>query len=127
MGPLLLTFKFTFPGVVDYIFSVDFILFYIIAVGIGGVCSSPCYLFLWWCYSLLIMTDMPVWLTKLLLATTSVLCCITIFIMLSLLDLTNFWSRGSVIFIGAYSLPLIVGIFIYKVKTKPDPISNNKL
>lgn len=128
IGPVLLLFKFkpTVVTVLSYIFSLGFIQYYFVAVLIGGFCSIPCFLFLWLCYALLIKKDTPVSLIRVALALISLLCCITVFIVMSLPDLKNFWSRGNIILIGAYALPLIVGVFIYKVANKSSLEVNSK-
>lgn len=116
IGPFLLIFKSTVSEVIGYIFSLDFALFYPMAVLVGWVFSVPCFLFLWLCYALLLKTNQPIWFIKGVLISVSFLCCITVFIFMSLPDLRNFWSRGNIILISAYALPLIVGILCYKIK-----------
>lgn len=118
VGPILLVFRFklTASTVIDYIFSTGFVEFYFVSVIIGAFFSIPCFLFLWLCYTLLVKKDTPIWLLRVILALVSVLCCITIFILMSLPDLKNFWSKGNIILIGAYTLPLIIGVFLYKIK-----------
>lgn len=117
VGPILLVFyfKFTVSTVIDYIFSTGFIEFYFLAVLIGGLFSTPCFLFLWLCYTLLVKKDTPIWLLRIGLALVSILCCITVFILISLPDLQTFWSKGNVLLIGSYCLPLFAGVFIHKV------------
>lgn len=127
IGPILLLFKFkpTVATVLSSFFSVGFIEYYFVAVLIGGFCSIPCFLFLWLCYTLLIKKDTPVWLIRVALALVSLLCCIAVFIIMSSPDLKNFWGRGNIILIGAYTIPLIAGVLMYKVttvKSKSDEI-----
>lgn len=124
IGPLFLLFKFkpTIATVLGYISSLGFIQYYFVAVLIGGFCSVPCVLFLWLCYTLLIKKDTPVWLIRVILALISILCCVTIFIVMSLPDLKNL-----LVMVVAYAVPLIAGVFFYKVANESNLEINSKL
>lgn len=117
LGPIFLVFRFkhTISSIIDYIFSTDFLQFYFVSVIIGGCFSIPCFLFLWLCYRRLVKKETPIWLLKVTLLLLCLLCCITIFILISLPNLTNFWSKGNIFLIGSYCLPLLAGVFIYRV------------
>jgi hypothetical protein len=117
-GPVLLLFNATMPDVVSYFFSIGFVQFYFVALIIGGLCSFPCFLFIWLCFSLLRKKQISTRMIRWSLAITSVLCCISIFILFSLPNLTGFWKRGNVVFIGSYSLPLILSLLLYNIDAR---------
>lgn len=99
----------------DDVFNGLYLLTYFLSVVIGGFVSIPCFLFLWLCYTLLVKGNTPIWLLRMILALVSTICCLTIFILMSLPDLKNFWSKANIFLIGSYCLPLLVGVFIFKV------------
>lgn len=97
------------------VFNGLYLLTYFLSVLIGGIFSIPCFLFLWLCYTLLVKKDTPIWLLRLALTLVSILCCVAVFILISLPHVKNFWSKANIFLIGSYCLPLLAGVFIYKV------------
>jgi hypothetical protein len=43
----------------------------------------------------------------------------------SLSDLGNFWSKGNMIMVGAYAIPLVFGLFFYRILRREDVISDS--
>ncbi len=120
-GPFLLLSLSTQPDVVHYIFSVGFVEFYFVAVVIGGLVSTPCFLFLWLCYTLLIRFNWRTSIVRISLILISLLCCITIFALFSLPNLSSIWKGGNVKLMGSYAIPLTIGLMLFKMnKSKFD-------
>ena len=112
--------------IIDYVFSKDFIIYYLVAVGVGGACSMPCFLLLWLCYALLVKTPLSVLSIRLLLILFSLICTIGIFMLFSMSDPEHFWSMGNIVMMASYALPLMIGLFIYKMNLRnqlssPEP------
>lgn len=106
------------------VFNGLYLLTYFLSVLIGGIFSIPCFLFLWLSYTLLVKKDTPIWLLRLALALVSILFCITIFFLISLPHVKNFWSKDNIFLIGSYCLPLLAGVFIYKAKSNLEQSSS---
>jgi len=116
IGPklTLILFKFSTRG--EFSFSTGYWKLYLPAVLVGGVVSAPCFFVLWFCYDVLLKRNEPVWLIRLVLLLVSLLCCVSLFTLVSLVGYTKFWSGDSFSLIAAYSLPLIVGVLLFKVE-----------
>lgn len=122
IGPKLTLIFCKFLVTNELTFSTGYGKLYFFAVLIGGVLSAPCFYFLWLCYRMLLKKNAPFWFIRVALSLVSLLLCITLFILTPLTGFTKFWTKDSLILIGSYSLPLIVGIFVYKIETvSTDP------
>lgn len=115
VGPFLLLSLSNQPSLLNYVFSFDYLQFYFLAVVVGGLVSAPFFLFLWLCYTLLTRCGWRAMLIRLSLLIVSLLCCSTIFIMVSRPDLWNVSSVGAYRAIGSYFLPLFFGVSFYKL------------
>jgi len=104
--------------IIDYVFSKDFVIYYLVAVGVGGACSIPCFLLLWLCYALLVKTSLSAFSIRVLLTLFSLVCTIGVFMLFSMSDLEHFWSMGNIVMMGSYGLPLMIGLFIYKMNLR---------
>ncbi len=116
IGPFLLLFNSKMSDVVSYFFSIGFLEFYFVAIIIGGLCSLPCFLFLWLCYNLLLRKQTSIWMIRWSLVIISLMCCISVFIIISLPDLTRFWKKGNVIMISSSALPLVAGLLVFSME-----------
>lgn len=116
VGPFLLMSLSTQPSVINYIFSFDFVQFYFVAVVIGGGVSIPCFLFLRLCTQILIRSRRKMAAIRLYLLIISMLCCITIFALFSLPDLSSIWKGGNIKLMGAYALPLVFSVIVYRLE-----------
>jgi len=104
--------------IIDYVFSKDFVIYYLVAVGLGGACSMPCFLLLWLCYAFLTKTSLSSLSIRLLLTPFSLICTIGIFMLFSMSDLGQFWNMGNIVMMASYALPLMIGLFIYKMNLR---------
>ena len=103
-------------SVVNYIFSFDFVQFYFVAVVIGGGVSIPCFLFLRLCTQILIRSRRKTAAIRMYLLIISMLCCITIFALFSLPDLSSIWKGNNIKLMGAYALPLVFSVLVYRLE-----------
>lgn len=125
-GPVLFMFKNPVPTAIDFIVSVEFVEFYIYAILMGGFYSIPCFLVLWLCYSLLLGKNISGWLTRIILVLVSLLCCVIIFVLVSLPNnLKHLWSGNNLKLMTAYALSLIIGISTYRVTNVNHQSSND--
>lgn len=92
------------------------IQFYLIALLIAGFFSTPCFFFLWMCYSLLVKWNCKEWIIRIALLFVSILTCIAVFACFSLMDRQSFWHMGNLKLVGAFALPLAFGVIVYKLK-----------
>jgi hypothetical protein len=104
--------------IIDYVFSKDFVIYYLVAVGVGGACSMPCFLLLRLCYAFLIKTSLSSLNIRLFLILFSLICTIGIFMLFSMSDLGQFWNMGNIVMMASYALPLMIGLFIYKMNLR---------
>lgn len=104
--------------IINYVFSSDFVVYYLLAVVIGGACSMPCFLLLWLCCAFLKKMSFSVWAVKGLLIVFSVCCTAGIFMLFSMSDLGTFWNKGNMIMIGSYAIPLTAGLLFYPLNKK---------
>jgi hypothetical protein len=122
VGPFLLLSLSTQPTLLTYIFSSGFLEFYFVAVVIGGGVSIPCFLLLWLCTQMLMRWKWRTATIRVSLLVISLLCCITIFSLFSLPDISSIWKPGNVKLMGAYALPLTFGVMVYKLEKQKAQI-----
>jgi hypothetical protein len=115
VAPFLMLSLSTQPDLVSYFFSSGFLQFYILAVVIGAFVSIPALLFLMLCYNWLVRLSISAVMIRLILTLICVITCITIFILFSLPDLSKFWTRGNILLMASYVIPLIAGVMFYKL------------
>jgi len=113
-APFFMGFLSTQPNLIDYLFSIDFLEFYFIVILMGGFLTLPGMLLLWLCSSLSIRWRMTPAQSKPLFILISLLCCISMFVLLSLPDLSTLWNARNVYFMSTYALPMIMGLIFYK-------------
>ncbi|PTS95199.1 hypothetical protein DBR11_21620 [Pedobacter sp. HMWF019] len=112
--------------IIDYVFSKDFAIYYLVAIGVGGACSMPCFLLLWLCYVLLGKTSLSALSIRGLLILFSMLCSIGIFMLFSMSDLEHFWNMGNIVMMASYALPLLIGLLIYKMHSRKQLTSSEE-
>ena len=117
IGPKLTLILFKLSATDELNFSIGYGKLYLPAVFIGGVLSAPCFYFLWLCYSILLKKNAALCFIRVALALIGLLLCVTLFVLVSMTGIIKFWTKDSLILIGSYSLPLIAGTFLYKIKT----------
>ncbi|PYF68831.1 hypothetical protein [Pedobacter nutrimenti] len=132
IGPLLLLlntsnsnavmFNTDITQIIDYVFSSDFVSYYLLAVGIGAACSIPCFLLLWLFYALLKKTALAPWGIRGVLMLFSTGCSAGIFMMFSMSDLGNFWNKGNLVMIASYAIPLVFGLLLYRMDRKIEVV-----
>jgi len=123
-GPVLFMFKNPVPSAINFIVSVEFVEFYIYAILMGSFYSLPCFLILWLCYSLLLSKNVAGWLTRITLVFVSLVCCVTIFMLVALPNVRYLWSGDNFILMIAYVLPLVVGVSTYRLTNAKNKSSN---
>lgn len=112
-------------NLLEYVFSVDFVQFYFLTALISCIVSIPCLLLLWVCYVLLRGRGRQPKAIRLSLLIVALLCCSAVFIIVSRPDILNVTSGGAYSAIGAYALPLAVGVIAYK-QDQEKPASKNE-
>lgn len=113
-APFFMLLLSTQPNLMKYLFSVGFLEFFFIVVVLGGFLTLPGMLLLWLCSSLSIRWRMTPAQSKPLFILISLLCCINMFVLFSLPDLSSFWKARNVYFMSTYALPMIMGLIFYK-------------
>lgn len=113
LGPIILLINPASRDLVDYMSSGAYMWFYLAAVVIAVFVSSPFFLLFWFCYELLAKWKLNTLLIKISLITIILLCCLSLLAILSSPDSTA--TYDSLHFLGAYAVPLIVGVIVYKL------------
>lgn len=115
----------TQPNVMKFLFSVDFLEFFFFVVVLGSFLTLPGMLLLWLCSSLSFRWRMTPAQSKPLFILISILCCISMFVLFSLRDLSSFWKAQNVYFMSTYAIPLTMSLlFISGNKYKKNADKN---
>jgi hypothetical protein len=102
------------------IFSLDFLPIYGLYIFIGATISAPCFLILWICYRLILRWKWNTMQIKVSLLLTSLICCLTIFLVSTWVDSSCIWNPDNLRLIVAYSVPLAFSVLVYNPqKTRP--------
>lgn len=106
----------------DKIFSSMSPMIYLFSISIGGLFSLPCFMTFWICYHLLLHFNQSELMIRMYLALFSLLTCSLTLMLFTSSNLLSFWKQDNLISIGAYAVPLIVGVMFYKLDKQKAPI-----
>ncbi len=97
----------THKGVLNF----DDIAIFVFAVLISGLVSIPAYFALWGSVHLLTKTTLAIKTIKLLLALFCIVLCVLTFLIFQI----GYYKKDFII-VGSYAIPLVAGVFFYKLK-----------
>lgn len=98
---------------------------YILYVIFGCLFSIPAFFVLWLCYTLLSNYEISQIFIKTILALICPICTIITVFAIPLPEKPNMIDSGFIVMIGAYTIPLILGIFFFKLDTAQSTDFNN--
>lgn len=119
IGPKLTFVLFNYWVTSKINFSTGYWKLYFLALLVGIVLTCPFFFFTRFCYITLLKNNKPLWFTKMTLSLIGLFSCIALFWLVSLTGISNFWSYDNLFMIISYSLPLFIGIYLYKIDSAP--------